>query len=297
MAAAHPDDAGPQTRPTYLYSIRHVDQASLTPLFLTDREGGVTLEDLPASYGGTDPQEFAYARIGHGRIAREGNFDKSTFQVQIRTAESAGLSRYALTGAIPRIKVTIIKVNPGPVDAGENAVWGDHTIVVQSGLLASFAFQGFDVVAECVPEPLISAYEIPRWRFSRTCNHQLYGPGCELTAEDWSLSTNIVTVDPVTRQLLVTGQHIDETGNYFRQGVCQHQPTGSRLSIFASATEGADTLITLNNWSPDLAPGHVVNLLAGCDHRLTTCRDKFLNAHNFGGFATIPEKNPSLHSL
>jgi hypothetical protein len=33
-------------------------------------------------------------------------------------------------------------------------------------------------------------------------------------------------------------------------------------------------------------------MYAGCDHLLATCRDRFSNVANFGGFPWIPQKNP-----
>ncbi|MHA6325479.1 DUF2163 domain-containing protein [Roseivivax sp. CAU 1753] len=59
--------------------------------------------------------------------------------------------------------------------------------------------------------------------------------------------------------------------------------------IKRDATEADARRIDL--WEPfraDLAPGDRVRIVAGCDKRFDTCRDKFANLLNFQGFPDIP---------
>lgn len=291
------DDSRPNTRPVYCYIVRQLDIADAPPLFLTQYDGEVEIAGLPAAYGADEPQVFTPASIGHGTISREGSFDKSTFEIRALTQDMAGISRYALTGAVPRIRIDVVKVNPGPVLAAEPATWGADTIVVQSGLMNSFGFQGFNVVVECVPPPLFSGNEVPRCRFTRTCNHVLYGPACQADPADFQLATNIVALAPGQKKITLSGVLPADAGNYFRQGVAIHQPTGMRLSIFKSAIDAGNTVLTVHQWSPDMAIGDVMVARAGCKHTFANCRDKFSNAHNFGGFSTVPNKNPTVHGI
>lgn len=291
------DDSRPDTRPLYLYAVAQLDIADAPTLYLTGHDQEIDVSGMPGSYGADDPQAFLPAQISHGPIRREGTFDKSTFEITALTRDISGISRYALTGAVPRIRVDIIKVNPGPVIAGEPAEWGTDTLVVQTGLMARFGFSGFGIAVECVPEPLFSDHEIPRWRFSRTCNRQLYAPDCGVVAADFELVTNILAVDPAMRTLTLQGTHPSDTGDFFRQGVLLHQPTGMRLSVFSSTLAGADTVVRLHQWSPDFEIGDVAIARAGCRHSLGDCRDKFSNAAAFGGFSEVPNKNPTLHGM
>lgn len=50
--------------------------------------------------------------------------------------------------------------------------------------------------------------------------------------------------------------------------------------------------VTLSNQIPELTAGKQVEVYPGCDHTLATCRDKFGNHINFGGFPWIPGRNP-----
>lgn len=290
------DDSRSDIRPIYCYIIRQLDTA-IASLFLTSYDGEIEIENLPDHYGADSPQIFTPANIGHGPIRREGNFDKSTFQIRARTAELDGVSRYALTGAIPKIQIDVIKVNPGRVDDGIACRWQYDTRTSQTGLINTLGFQGFTIVAECVPEPLFSNQEIPRWRFSRTCNHELYSPACGVDQADFTLTGNISALN--LNQKIVT---IDDTfpgsdDDFFRQGVMTHVPTGVRLSVFKSWKEGGETYAKLAQWLPDFEVGDAVTISAGCRHKFFVCRDKFSNAHNFGGFSKVPNKNPSQHGV
>lgn len=291
------DDSRPNTRPVYCYIVRQLDVTDAPPLFLTQYDGEVTIGNLPAAYDADSPQVFTPANIGHGPISREGGFDKTTFEIRALTQDMAGLSRYALTGAVPRVQVDVVKVNPGPVLAGTTAGWNNDCIVVQSGLMSSFGFQGFTVVVECVPPPLFSGHEVPRCRFTRTCNHVLYGPACRVNPAGFELATNILEMRPGQRRLIIQGVHADDVGNYFRQGVCLHQPTGLRLAIFKSELDGGNTVLKLHQWNPDMEVGDVVVARAGCKHTFAECHAKFDNAPNFGGFSTVPNKNPTVHGV
>lgn len=292
------NDRRPDIRPIYGYIIRQVDADDVPNLFLVRNETEIDVSNLPARYDADDPQAFVPANITHGELRRESNFDKSAFEIQALTSDIEGISRYAMTGALPRIKVDVVKFNPGPNANGKTTNWTKDAMIVQRGLMASFTFQGFGVSIECVPEPLFSGHEVPRWRFSRTCNRQLYGPGCNVDKEAFELASNIVELERGKRAVTISDQHPDDDGNFFRQGVMIHQPTGMRFSIFKSTkVAGGKTRLKLHQWNPDFAETDVVVIRPGCRHTLADCRDKFDNAANFGGFSQVPNKNPSIHGL
>lgn len=73
----------------------------------------------------------------------------------------------------------------------------------------------------------------------------------------------------------------------------------------SGANEGRSTPVktwvasgaTFTFWLPTPYPiqvGDTYTAVAGCDKELTTCRDKFGNVINFGGFPTIPGRNETL---
>ena len=77
--------------------------------------------------------------------------------------------------------------------------------------------------------------------------------------------------------------------------------TGGRLTWTGGASRGqeadlraqtgAGTALGLELWQAParpVAPGDPFRLVAGCDKRLATCRDRFANVANFGGFPHLP---------
>lgn len=288
------DDSRSDTRPIYCYIIQQIDLAGSPAIFLTNHADELEIEGLPARYNGDNPQTFAPASITHGPIRREGNFDKSSFNIQALTRDIANVSRYALTGAVPRIQVDVVKVNPGNLVNGSTALWGQDTILTQTGLIATFNFQGFGLSLECVPAPLFSNQEIPRWRFSRICNHQLYGPGCGVNPAGFSYTYAISELYIDAQQIRVIASLPD---GYFRQGVMTHVASGLRIPVFQNYASAGVTAFVVGQWVPDMQVGDVVTIRAGCDHLFATCRDKFSNGANFGGFSQIPSKNISSHGL
>lgn len=290
------DDSRPNTRPIYGYIVTQLD-TDIEPLFLTGHDGEFDVSNMPDSYGAASPQTFIPANVGHGPVRREGNFDKSSFELRALTKDIAGISRYVLCGAIPKIRVDIIKVNPGRMADGLNAKWNDDTILVQTGLVSAITFQGFGLMLECTPEPLFSNHEIPRWRFTRTCNHQLFGKGCKLNKADFKLEANITAVNLQARTVTVDDVVSGAGANYWKHGYLEHGPTGLKMTIQQSENSSGSTIVKLNQWSPDIEVGHAVKLFPGCNNTFATCRDKFGNAPNFGGFSQVPNKNPSSHGV
>jgi hypothetical protein len=287
--------SGPVTRPAYCYAIRHASGGEA--LFLTSWPDPVLVADMPAIWNAASPQTFTPAAIGHGPVERADGLDKATFEIRGRLGEVGEMSRYVLQGAVPKIQTEVFKVALGAVQAGEAAIWGRDTLTVQSGLVSTFALEGHQMIAQCGPEPLLSSHQVPRWRYTRTCNRQLYAPDCGVNRADFMFNGQILALDAPNRTLLIYGQHPDADANFFRQGVAVHDATGLRLSIYATAHQGSDTLITLHSWSPDLALTDTVTIYAGCRHTFDDCTNKFSNAANFGGCPYIPNKNPTLHGV
>lgn len=292
------NDTRPDPRPIYCYAIRQTGTEDGEAIFLTSWEEGLEIEGMPVGWGATDPQEFSYANVSHSKIKKEAGLDRSAFQLSAITEELGEISRFALTASIPKYRVDVIKLNSGPVLAGQNPEWGEDTFIVQSGLISKFGFAGRAIAIEVVPTALFGGAEIPRCRWSRTCNHVLYGEFCKADSTDHTLVGNVLATTPAERKILIAGQHLsDAAGGYFRQGVATHQASGDRLSIFASEPSGGDTLITVHQWQPEIEVGDVFTLRAGCDHLFATCQGKFANAANFGGFSGVPGSNPTFSGI
>lgn len=294
-AAIAGEDSRPDLRPVYCYAIR--DLAGGATFFLTNYDEAVSIASMPAKWGAADPQAFSPAGINHGSINKQEGISEQDFQVRVRIHDAQDYSRYILFGMIPKMEVAVIKVTSGAPLAGADAEYGIDTLLVHSGIITDFTLEGFEIQIGAVPEPFLTSHEVPRWRFTRTCNHQLYGDACGADPLSFDYGSSILTIDEDNRQLTISGQAVGVDGPYWRQGVLIHTSSGVRLTIFNAEHTGGNTLVTLHQWSPDLAVTDAVTLNAGCDHTSHTCEDKFSNLANFGGFPMVPNKNPGIHGV
>lgn len=291
------EDSRATITPIYCYAIRHAE-SSAESLYLTSYADPIMISGLPAEWDADAIQEFIPAQIGHGVLEKRDGIDKLTFDVQCRLAVAQSLSRYTLFGAIPKITIDVIRVIPGPAAAGVAAVYNRDTYTSASGVIVEFGVEGSIMNARCCPEPFVTGHQVPRWRFTRTCNRVLYAPDCGVDRELYKLEGLIVSMDYAGRTAVISGQRpLPDAEDFFRQGVLLHAASGTRHSIFKSEYQASDTRVFLTQWFPDFAIGDVVTLYAGCRHTIDDCKNKFANLANFGGCPDIPNVNPAIHGV
>lgn len=289
------DDSRPMLEPVFCYVIR--DNAGGQNHFLANWDEDIEIAGLPAKWGGADPQTFTGARISHGSIEKQNGLSDTGFVVAAQIHDIQDISRYLIFGMIPKIEIGIIKVSAGVTNDGTTAEWGVDTQLIHSGLLKTLKVDGFEVSVECVPEPMLSTHQVPRWRFTRTCNHPLYSTACAAAAASFSFGNSVLSLNIDDRKVTISGQKPGVSASYWRQGVMVHTATGVRLTILNAEHNGGNTIVQLHQWTPDLALTDSVTLYAGCDHTAWTCERKFSNLANFGGFPMVPNKNMNLHGV
>jgi hypothetical protein len=130
-----------------------------------------------------------------------------------------------------------------------------------------------------------------RARFQKSCRHPLYGRGCFLDPEDFAQAATVTAI--VGRTITVPAAS-GEADGFFSGGMVR-APDGTLTYI----TKHAGTQLELNRISSALAsayavtgPGTAITIYPGCPHDYVSCRDKFSNDDNYGGFDYIPTKNP-----
>lgn len=282
-------------RPFYCYAFR--DDGDSTSNFLTNAEQGATIASIPAKWNAADPQAFTASAIRHGAIELQNGLRSADFTVEVRVSDLTPISRYLIYGTIPKIEVGVIKISPGAVTAEKTAEWDEDTALIHSGIVTAIAVQGYTVQMTCRPEPMLASHVVPRWRFSRTCNHPLYSTECGIDPTAHQHSNAITAVNIGKKQLTISGQKAGVNGNYWRQGFLTHTPTGLRIPIRKGEHDGGNTVVKLEQWAPDLEVGDNCVLTAGCNHTEGQCRKRFDNLANFGGFPQVPNKNITIHGV
>lgn len=130
-----------------------------------------------------------------------------------------------------------------------------------------------------------------RARFQKTCRHALYGRGCKVDPADFETPGTLASI---TGRTVVVAAAATKPDGYFSGGMIA-APDGTLSYV----SEHVANALVLGRVSSALriafaATGvaTAVKLYPGCDHSYATCRDKFDNDDNYGGFDYIPTKNP-----
>ena len=117
--------------------------------------------------------------------------------------------------------------------------------------------------------------------YSRACSHVLYSAACGATP----ILATAEVIRSEGRQVELASLPPEVAG--MLAGGWLQTPAGARHMIVSESTAGVELLYPV-----PLAPQALVDLVAGCDHSVSTCAARFDNLANYGGFPFIPTKNP-----
>lgn len=111
--------------------------------------------------------------------------------------------------------------------------------------------------------------------------------GVNLSAPPYRMTGVVATTDG--RQSLVSSQVASTAAGFFTRGAVRFT-TGANAGAAAIIKDhrGGGEVVLWQSLGQDLMPGDQFIATAGCDKRLSTCRDRFDNAVNFRGFPFIP---------
>lgn len=125
--------------------------------------------------------------------------------------------------------------------------------------------------------------------YSAGCDAEFGDPRCgaDITQPPFSLTGTISETDgrlslrsPVIANAL--------TGLFTRGRVTFITGANTDVSAIVKDHRDGGEIILWQGLARDLAPGDTFRIVAGCDKRLATCRDRFSNALRFRGFPFIP---------
>jgi hypothetical protein len=141
---------------------------------------------------------------------------------------------------------------------------------------------------------------LPTISVTRLCPYMLYSHGCEVsrTASVGGLAHKVsTTVAHVNgREVRVNLADSDRLPDWAEGGelvVTGGSATGDRMAVVEQSTySGTTATLTLQMQIPGLKVGDGVDVYAGCDRTITTCRTKFDNKDNYGGSYLMPTDNP-----
>ncbi len=282
------DEQSPHQAATYLYVLHHENG---TAQFWTTWKFPIFVANLPANLQADDPQEFTPMQVHHEAISINSRFEDRSTMLSVQS-NVPQLRKFFSIAAAVRLNCYIYRVSGHALKEGLEIDASLHAVIIESGFLSEFGFQENIIAAKLTPPPLATDRAVPRFFFGRLCNHALYGVGCNLDKDDFSFETDIVSVNPAQREIVVTGKKVGAASDYFTGGYFAHPETGMNFTIAWSAFDGLNTKFKLWNWHPELAAAQDLTAYAGCKHTTADCTNRFGNQANFGGFPHVPAKNP-----
>lgn len=227
-------------------------------------------------------QTYTAAPIRRDPVAESSVVDPPQFTVSCAYDLAVVQSNF-LSGAPPQgLSLTISRIQE--VSGVSLLIWG--------GFVTSINVEG-RVAKLVVPSAIDDALgtTLPGAYFQAACNHHLYDAMCTVNRSFFKLSTTLAAPPSGTGLVVASiGGHPD---GYYGGGEIVHTATGQRRTIL----QHVGTSLTITIAFRGALNGDAVDVYAGCDHTVTTCRDKFGNVSNFGGFPYIPTLNPFLTLL
>lgn len=170
--------------------------------------------------------ETIYETITLQRSAIESSSDLEKNSIDITFALNSKFAQDCLRSALEEnILVKVSKLQFGNI----STLW--------QGRVTSVKPDGVEITLKCETDYTSLGRAGARYKYQRTCCHDLYGSGCKLDKSQWGIQTTIKSVDKLAVQL--RGLSVDD--NYFRLGMLQSS-TGVNVAIESSSGQSV-TLI------------------------------------------------------
>ena len=127
-----------------------------------------------------------------------------------------------------------------------------------------------------------------RRMFQKQCPHVLYGQSCRVNREAFRLDAQ---ADAISGSTISVAPAAVRPDGYYSGGMVEYVIEGG-LNERRFIYEHAGASLTLNAAPLGLELGATLKIYPGCDHTISTCKDKFANQVNYGGMPYFATKNP-----
>lgn len=228
-----------------------------------------TSSDKPVQDG-----ETIYEAITLTRSSIDSSSDLEKNSVDITFALNSKFAQDCLRSALEEnILVKVSKLQFGNI----STLWQGRVTAVKP--------DGVEITLKCETDYTSLGRAGARYKYQRTCCHDLYGQGCRLNKDDWGIQAMITSVDGTNVNL----SGLDVADNYYLLGMMQ-DANGVFVGIQASSGQSVTLIRRLDSLVDQI--GMIVTVYPGCMKSLTAC-EAFSNTDNYLGFPYIPEDNPT----
>lgn len=226
-------------------------------------------------------QAETYAARTISRSNLERSDEHAASEIEIRLDRALGVVAQFEDGSTPEpVLIQVFRLHRPDAEA----------IVLFKGRIANASIELEEIVMVANSPLGKDEKRIPRELILRTCPHELYGERCRVIESAFQTATTIAIAGAggFLNKYQVPGGHGQPSGQW-TGGILTKDATGQKGFIQSHPTTN---VIWLLRPMPGLAVSDDVTISAGCDRTVETCRDKFDNVPEFGGFPALPERNP-----
>lgn len=221
-----------------------------------------------------DGQRFRPETIRRGSI-KLSTGDGSPGELEIEIIATHPLVRSLLSTQSPSADVTVYRQQ---LTSGEHELaWTGRIVATRcSGRVATM------LVVQSIDRALTR--RIPTITVGRDCAHVLYDSRCTINRNLFRIDTTVALANGRDVTVASIDGHPDQWAQF---GELWHVASGERISITSQIGTALQIHMPLS-----MQAGDAVQVYAGCDHTIETCRTKFANHLNFGGIPDLPRSNP-----
>lgn len=166
--------------------------------------------------------------------------------------------------------------------------------LILTATVNSAQWSGSEATLECESPMIVALRSGLRHRYQTQCRHALYSRGCGVVSADFDIDYTFVQLELEGSRVKVAASGPPAIG-YFVGGVLQIGGERRLILSHSSVVESSSHFVSFDiarPFSVTIEVDDAVKAFAGCDHDVATCRVKFDNLPNFGGFPVIPTVNP-----
>ena len=167
-----------------------------------------------------------------------------------------------------------------------------EVVLYWSGRVRSVRWEGSEAMLDCEPASAMLERDGLRPTFQASCNWTLYDGRCRVNDLAHQTPVDPAGIAGVGTLTMTAPEFSSKPDGWWTGGYIVRNFADRRLIV-----GHAGNTITLHLPFESIATTDVVHIYPGCDHTLATCRDKFGNLPNYGGFPFVPRKNPFTDGL
>ena len=246
-------------------------------LFHFWRDGGddvyFTSGDIEIEYS---ENTYVPVAIKRGAVEYNSSLEVSTMEITIAITEYP-LPEYLRENPVEIIWMEVIKIfrDQDPIEGGS----------IFLGQIKSVTVNGTQAQVSCVGFEFFLKQLVPKEIYGVVCNWTLFDSRCSLDESSYKITAIIesVSADGLT---LISADFAEKADDFFTNGDLLLEER--RRMIVSHVGDTIKIRYPIFN----LVEGAEVEVCAGCDGDVRTCRDKFSNVINFGGHPYIPLDNP-----